>query len=92
MIAGRRKGIEVAVNEKGSVERNMNAERIVPCIQGIVRDMTEPQHALHVVDYYLWHAMKDDWELAHMACFHWAVCREEYLDEREIERDRKENW
>ncbi len=92
MIAGRKSDIGDEGSGKGLVERNMSAEHIVPCIQGIVRDMTKPQHALHIVDYYLWRAMKDDWELAHTACFHWAVCREAYLDEREMERDHKENW
>ncbi len=92
MIAGRKSGIEVAVNERGSAVRNTSAERIAPCIQGIVRDMTEPQHALHVVDYYLWHAMKADWNYATMACWYSVQCREAYLDEREMERDRMENW
>ncbi len=92
MIAGRKSGIGDEGNGKGLAVRNTNAERIVPCIQGIVRDMIEAQHALHVVDYYLWKAMYESMTFAPAASYYSIVCREAYLDEREMERDRRENW
>ncbi len=92
MIAGRKSGIEVAMNGRGLVVRNTNAERIVPCILGIVRDMTKPQHALHVVDYYLWLALTDWPSYSYTAKYYESQCRERYLDEREMAWDKRENW
>ncbi len=92
MIAGRRNDTEVAMSVRGLAERNTSAERIVPCIQGIVRDMTEPQHALHVVDYYLWLALTDWPNFSYTAKYYESQCSEAYLDEREMERDKRENW
>ncbi len=92
MIAGRKSGIEVAMNGKGLAVRNTSAERIAPCTRGIVRGMTKPQHALHVVDYYLWLALSDWPNFSYTAKYYESQCREAYLDEREMERDQRENW
>ncbi len=89
MIADRRKGIG---DSSLLIERNMSAERIAPCTRGIVRGMTKPQHALHVVDYYLWQAMYESMTFAPAASYYSMACREAYLDEREMERDLRENW
>jgi len=52
----------------------------------------EPQQALHVLDYYLWLAMSESMTFVAPAGFYALACREAWLDEREMERDRKESW
>jgi len=52
----------------------------------------EPQQALHVVDYYLWRAMNESMSFAPAASYYALACRPVWLDEREMERDRRESW
>ncbi len=60
--------------------------------------MSEAQQAMHVVDYYLWQAMQSDGPYKfhlNTGCavsYYHLAWREVYLDEREIERDKRENW
>jgi len=52
------------------------------------------QHAMHVVDYYLWNAVFGDKSItfAPALSYYLVACGEGYLDEREMERDKRENW
>jgi hypothetical protein len=52
----------------------------------------EPQQALHVVDYYLWRAMNESMSFAPAASYYSIQCREAWMDQREMERDRRESW
>ncbi len=57
--------------------------------------MSEAQQAMHVVDYYLWRAMYSDNPYGFRINTNRAMImlnRSKYLDEREMERDRRENW
>jgi hypothetical protein len=54
----------------------------------------KPQHALHVIDWYLWQAVKDEGVSSFVLAgrYYAMTCREAYLDEHEMERDKRESW
>jgi len=54
--------------------------------------MSEAQQAMHVVDYYLWRALEESFSFAPAASYYALACREAYLDEREMEKDKRESW